>query len=315
MTQGTDPAVLVVGAGPAGVSCAMWLDDFGVPFEWVDTDGRIGGMLTRVHNRISNYPGGDYEDGRALADALGRPLQDRGLRPQSSTVTRLRPRADHVTAQLDRVDTRRFELVVLATGTSYRTLDVPGETEGMESECVSQSASAHGAKFAGRDVAVVGGGDAGFENALVLAQHGCRVTMLLRSTDFRARPAFVQAVREHPSIEISSIPSVIKRIEPTGDGCRLHVNRVDQTTTLKVAALFVRIGVDPVVPPGCDELDTDDEGYLVVDTAGYTSDNRILAAGDITHTPLPSVAVAVGEGATVAHSCASELGFVSSSTG
>lgn len=309
MKTSGDDTVLVVGAGPAGVSCAMWLDDYEIPFSWVDARGRIGGMLHRVHNRITNVVGSDYEDGRQLAEALESQLEARGLSPRRGEITRLNARTDHVIVRQNGSKPRDFGMVVLATGTTYRRLGIPGEAEGM-GKCISQSATADGAKFAGRHVAVVGGGDAGFENAIRLAGHGCRVTMLLRSPDFCARSGFVQTVREHPSIDIAAIPSVVERIEPTDDGCRLHVRRIDQSVTIKVAALFVRIGVDPCVPAGCEELEHDDEGYLVVDSTATTSQSRILAAGDVTTAAPPSVAVAVGQGARAARTCAERLGQV-----
>lgn len=309
MTEPDEPKVIVVGAGPAGVAAALWLDDFDVPFDWVDARGRAGGMLHRVHNDITDYPGRDFENGSALAEALREHVRRAGLSVRDAEITRLTVSEGSIEALEHGEQPRNYRLAILATGTRYRRLGVPGEAEGM-GQWVSQSATADAPKFAGRPVAVVGGGDAGFENALTLADHDCGVTMLLRSPEFRARSSFVEAVREHPAVEIAPIPSVVERIEPTDEGCRLHLRRDGRETSMEVAGLFVRIGVDPVVPDGCDELETDDEGYLVVDSAGFTSDDRVLAAGDVTSSPLPSVATAVGEGATTAHSCASRLGWL-----
>ncbi len=303
-------AVLVVGAGPAGISAALWLNDFGVPFDWVDSSGDIGGMLHRVHNQITNYAAGSFDDGAQLVESFRQPLNDQGLAVREATVERIRPGPDHVAVNFDGRDMMRYEVVLLATGTRYRQLGVPGEQQGLDDGYVSQSATSDGARFAGRDVAVVGGGDAGFENAIRLASHGCRVTMLLRNPDFSARPAFVEQVREHPAIDIAPIPTIVEAVEPTNDGCRLHLQRVDEPATMKVAALFVRIGVDPVLPAGCEDLKTDDEGYVVVDQRGYTSDERVLAAGDVTTTVLPSIAVAVGQGARAARTSAEALNYL-----
>lgn len=309
MTARSETPVCLVGAGPAGVSVAIWLDDYGVPFDWIDARGRVGGMLRRVHNRIDDYPGRVYEDGSDLAADLRRHLKQLRLSPRRATLQRVdATQSERVVVE---VDSTRYvpERLIVATGTKYRRLNIPGEAEAMD-QCISQSAMADAPRVAGRHVAVVGGGDSGFENARVLAEHDCRVTMLLRNDEFRARPAFVEAVKDNPAITIAPIPSVVRRIETLDDGCRLHVDRRGEQVTVEVAALFVRIGVDPRLPDGCDTLETDERGFLTTDRAGHTSHPRILAAGDIVSTPLRSVATAVGDGAIVARTCAAELGFL-----
>lgn len=302
-------ATLLIGAGPAGVSAAVWLDDFSVPFDWVDARGSVGGMLRRVHNRIVDYPGAIYENGGDLHSALADYTEANELTPRAAVISRLELGGAEVTAVDDDERHQTYRRVVLATGTTYRRLDIPGEMEGM-GRWVSQSATADAQRVAGRPVAVVGGGDAGFEDALRLAEHDCRVTMILRSTDHRARPAFVRAAERSEKISIDPIPSTVKRIVPADEGCLLHIDRNGQEVTREAACLFVRIGVDPAYPAGCRTLETDESGFLVVDGEGRTSDGRVFAAGDVTSTSLRAVATAVGDGAEVARHCADDLGFL-----
>lgn len=306
MSDVTDAEVIVVGAGPAGISCALWLEKFGLSFDWVDKRGRVGGMLRRVHNEIADYAGRIYDDGPQLADDFAAQLSSLDLTPEGVEVTDIAIRDAGLFVHLDGTDPQTYRLAVVATGTSYRQLDIPGEAEGM-GDYVSQSATQDGARFSGRDVAVVGGGDAAFENALILANLGCRVTLLLRRKA-RARPLFVDAVEDDQAISVAPIPSVVESIEPTPRGCRLHVRQCGESVERDVTALFVRIGVDPLVPDGLSSLETDDEGYLVIDERGRTSDDRILAAGDVTASPLPSVATAVGQGAQAARTAGKRLG-------
>lgn len=297
--------VLVVGAGVAGVSAALWLDDFDIPFCWIDAAGEVGGMLRRVHNRIDNVPGKFYDDGMSLCRALQSQLDEAQLRFEHARLTRIRRNDSGLTAIVDGT-AHRFERIILATGTRYRRLDVPGEDEGM-GRWISQSATADAARFSGTRVAVVGGGDAGFENALRLADHDCRVTLLLRSPPC-ARPSFADAVDAHPSIDIAPIPSQVRRIERLDEGCRLHLDQCGDATTIEVAALFVRIGVDPVVPDYELPLETDERGFLVADEYGRTSCVEIFAAGDVTSIALRSVATATGSGAMAARACGVDLG-------
>lgn len=177
---------LVIGAGPAGVSAAKWLRSFEVPFQWVSSDGDVGGMLHRVNNTIRNYPGGHFRSGVELVDALRSDVAELDVEPPVAGHVRQLRHAEGCwrATFLDHAPVLA-ETVILATGTRYRTLDVPGEQEALET-CVSQSATADGAHYAEQTVAVVGGGDAGFENALKLAGHGCKVWMLLRNDQFKA---------------------------------------------------------------------------------------------------------------------------------
>ena len=301
------PRILVVGAGPAGLSAALWLADFGVPFDWIDSAGEVGGMLRRVHNRIENHVGADFDNGEQFCEAMKLQRRARKLPLRRAKLTALRCTDPTPTAVVDEVPVS-VERILLATGTSYRLLGVAGEEEGL-GHYVSQSATADASRFSGKPVAVVGGGDAGFENALRLADHGCTVTLLLRSSP-RARPGFRDAVDAHPAIDIAPIPSVIRRIDPTEMGCRLQIDRQDCALTLNVACLFVRIGVEPVLPRGCESLQTDERGFVVVDADGRSSHSSIFAAGDITSTPLRSVATAAGLAARAARCVADELGYL-----
>ncbi|RAL23621.1 hypothetical protein DL240_05530 [Lujinxingia litoralis] len=298
--------VLVVGAGAAGVSAALWLHDFGVPFDWVDASGRIGGLLHRVNNRIDNYPAARFAHGRELAAALRDQAGALHLAPRAATVAAFHAHDDGVSVTFEAGAPRLFDALFLATGTRYRTLGVPGEAECMGS-VVSQSSMADAERVAGGKVAVVGGGDAALENALRLASFQCDVHVLMRSAP-RARDAFIEEARRHPRIHFAPAPTEVRRIEPLASGCRLHLSG-PTSETLQVAALFVRIGVEPVVPdaPG---LPRDASGYIVTDLERRTHLKRVFALGDIRQTRLRSVATAVGDGALAARVIATDLAYL-----
>jgi len=304
--------VAIVGAGAAGTSAALWARTYDLRFRWLDRTGRAGGILERVENPIDNYPGRSTPDGAVLARSLRRQLGRSELDgPEAHEVVRAERESSGVWAlQLANDSTFRARSLLLATGTSYRRLGVPGELEGL-GEYVSQSTARDADRFADRTVAVVGGGDAGFEGALQLAERDCRVHMLLRSDEFRARPQFVEPARSHPEIHLQPIPTTVERIEPARnrDGCLLHLETRGKARAAEVACLFVRIGVDPVYPELRPTPETDDEGYLRVDRHQTTSVPGLLAAGDVTDTPLPAVATAVGDGATALHSAADHCGL------
>ncbi|RVU48762.1 hypothetical protein EA187_04845 [Lujinxingia sediminis] len=302
---------LIVGGGVAAVSAALWLHDFGVPFDWVDARGEVGGMLLRVNNRIGNFPGSEWTNGRELASALREQVSKHELRPREATLLRLLPDTEALSpalrADFEGLPSRHYEAAALATGSRYRTLGVPGELEGMGRH-VSQSAMADAERFAGREVAVVGGGDAALENALRLASFDCRVHLLMRCAP-RARESFLAEARQNPLVTLWPTPTRVTRISPVDEGCELTLQANDARETLRVAALFVRIGIAPVLPdvPG---LELDARGFVHTDANRRTGLPGVFAIGDICHTPLRSVATASGDGALAARLIATDLGYL-----
>ncbi len=310
MNARDESPILLVGAGVAGITAAIWLSDFGVPFDWIDTRQTPGGILHKVHNRIDDYPGGTFQDGPDLAHALSTHLQRLDLQPRRATLHALECDGSDLRCTIGDAAVVHPEHLLLATGTQYRQLCIPGEQRGLKEGRISQSATADAPRFRGRHVAVVGGGDSAFENALILSKYDCRVTLFARNPNFKARPAFVDSVTAAPGITIAPIPSEVTRVELLDDGCRLHVDQRGAQITCDVAALFVRIGVDPALPEGSTVLDRDRRGFLRTDSDGRTSHRRIFAAGDIVATPLRSVATAVGAGARTARALAVEYGAI-----
>jgi thioredoxin reductase len=309
MTVESTPC-LIVGAGPAGISAAQWFVSLHVPFRWVSRGGEVGGFLHSVHNTITNYHGGIYEDGRALAEQMEAALGPSGAkRPESGDVSALTRTRDGIwMAEFTDRAPVLASTVILATGTRYRTLGVPGEQEGFQRGYVSQSGTRDAEKFSGEHVAVVGGGDSGFENAIHLSETGCSVSMLLRNDEFKARPEFVTTVQNDPRIEFYPFPTRIESIEAAGDGARLSLDVQGDRCTLDVACLFVKIGVEPVVPTIEPDIDKDG-GFIVVDQTQMTSEAGLFAAGDVIKCPLRAVTSAVGTAADATKAVAHLLDY------
>lgn len=307
-----DPDVLLVGAGPAGCSAALWLRDFGVPFLWVDKGSTPGGTLHRVHNRIENLPGKNYPNGSALVEEIQAQLQALSLSPLQKTLQSMEISSEEgaVKVRFENRESVKVRRVLLATGTSYRTLGVPGEAEFLGT-LISQSSARDGHRARGLEVAVVGGGDAAFENALRLAAVDAKVTLLLRSSP-RARPEFLEEVRANPSIQIAPIPSEVKRIsklQGASEGLRLEFHS-ERSSPLEVGMLFIRIGVAPSLPEGISHISKDSEGYLITDQEGRTSSPLLYGAGDLVSAPLRAIATAYGAGAIAARSIARDLKYL-----
>ena len=184
--------------------------------------------------------------------------------------------------------------VLVASGVRRRRLGVPGERE-FDGRGVSYSANRDREMLAGRSVAVAGGGDAAFENALLLARSGCDVTLLVRGLP-RARPEFQSRVSAEPRIRMRSRTKVVA---VSGDQ-RVHSLRLsgaDGESELAAEGVVIKVGVVPNSEWCRPTIACDEDGFLQVDERLATSAPRIWAAGDITRPHPPSIAVAIGQGA------------------
>jgi len=206
--------VLLVGAGVAGVSTALWLHDLKVPFRWIDAAPHVGGTLHRIHHPIRNLAGRRWPHGVALVDALVDQLAHEGLAPELGVhLTQLDPEHGHVTLN---ATPAHYPAVVLATGTRPRRLGLASEAD-LDGRGVYRSTHRWASSLTGRRAVVVGGGDGGCEGALILARAGVHVTLVHRRAHFRARAEFVEGVRAHPGVT----PALSARVSrlAVGQGC------------------------------------------------------------------------------------------------
>jgi thioredoxin reductase (NADPH) len=284
----------------------MWLKSLHVHSTWWAGSRPMGGMLHRVNNPIANLPPGVWDNGGDLAQDLARRVGETALSPMPCDAERIRL----IEGGFEIVhgdDSTPAGAVIMATGTRYKKLGIPGENEGL-GRWVSQSAARDADKFGGNTVLVVGGGDAAFENALRLEAAGAKVLLAARSSSFRARLSYVDEVRASDAISILPVPTEVQELEATAAGCRAICLSGGKKVVHEVACVFVRIGVEPVVPHVEAELSVDDRGFVIVDRLGHTSVDGLFAAGDVTCTNLRSVATSLGDGAHCARSAAEFIG-------
>lgn len=273
MSSPTHQAI-VIGAGFAGLSAALELARAGVQTALVD-DGYCGGLITNVG--LIEDPG-PY-DAMAGADLVGGLLghaMEAGVDYQIGEILAL-DRADNGWSLPDLGISA--PAIVLATGAKLRTLNVPGE-ERLTGLGVSQCAFCDGALYVGQSVVVVGGGDAAYQEALHLAEIGCSVTMLLRGTTPRARQAFVERAAAAPGLTIRLQSEVVEVLGDAGvEAISVKNTQSGETDTLKTAAVFVFVGLEPqtaLAPPAAERVAS---GALTVNAAMQTTVPGIYAIG------------------------------------
>lgn len=308
----TAPRVLLVGAGPAGISAALWLHDLEIPFRWINESHDIGGTLLRVGNPIRTWPGHSVDRGRDLIPPMLEQLRNAGLAPESGVrlAALARDRALWV-ATLDAANAPDaspavdpVDAVLLATGTRPRRLGIDGE-DTFAGRGVEISVSRTRERYRGQRVCVVGGGDAALEGALLLAEVDCHVHLIHRRTQFRGQRRFVERVLSHPSIEVhlDAIVDHIAHADGQVTGVALATGEV-----VPGACVFVRVGVEAALP-GLPESVTGPDGYLVVDRSGRTPAHGLYACGDVTGPQHQSVSAAVGDAARAVAAFASDFSF------
>lgn len=311
---GIHPCV-ILGAGTAGHAAAVWLDSYKVPFVWI-AGGEVGGMLRRVYNKLVNVPGQNFAHGPALSEGLEQQIEASKFDPpRALSIEKITREQEHFTLHAEGGESLKARVVILATGTKYRTLDIPGASQSElvyneDSAIISYSASRDGERLAGKEVAVIGGGDAAFENALILAKHACKVHLLLRSLP-SARRAFVGKVKETKGVTIHPVPTTVRRVEQKSpETLRLHLAHGEGApdSTLDVGGMVIRIGVAPTCPRLAFDIERDASGYIHVDAEQSTSTPRLLAAGDVTSHKLRAIVCAASQGATAALTAAELLG-------
>jgi thioredoxin reductase (NADPH) len=287
------PDLVVVGAGPAGASAALWARALDLSVCLLEAAPRPGGQLHAIHFEPGNLVGSIPGEGAAIAGRLAEQLKAAHVEVRFDAPA-LRVDAEAMTVHVAGGAAVSAAAVLVATGLRRRRLGVSGESE-LEGRGVSHSATRDRARFAGQEVVVVGGGDAAFENALLLAEVGCPVTIVVREAPV-ARREFRDRVAAEPRIEVLDRTRVAAIL---GDGqvsaVRLEGER--GRFELPVAGVVVKVGAIPNSEWLAGTVDLDDRGYVLVDDRFGTSQPRIWAVGDVIRPAPPGIAVAIGQGA------------------
>lgn len=293
--------LVVVGAGPAGISAGLWARSLELDVVVLDAAPVPGGQLHLVHFHPLAVPGFERGDGPALAAAYARQLETLGVPWRGDCAAAgLRPAPElgaPAEVELAGGECDEARAVLVATGVRRRRLGVPGERE-FEGRGVSFSATRDLGRLAGRAVVVVGGGDAAFENALLLAGAGCDVELLVRGEP-RARSEFRERVRTHARVRLhegTRVTAVHGSESVTG----VAVEGPDGAGELAADGVVVKIGVLPNSEWCREAIVVDADGYVRVDGGLATSAPGVWAAGDVTRAVPPSIPVAIGQGAQAA---------------
>ena len=301
MTEQREYEVIIVGAGPAGMTAAMYAGRAMLNTLILER-GASGGELLNTE-LIEDYPGFESILGHELATKFESHAKKFGAEFKQGTVTKVRKRPDG----MFEVDTEGGptytapSVIVTAGGTPIK-LGVPGEVE-YAGKGVSYCAICDGAFFRGHRLAVVGGGDAAVEEADFLTRYAAKVYLVHRRDELRASKILQKRLFENPKIEVIW-NAVVERINGDGQGLVDHVMLRDVIThehkKLDVTGIFIFVGFRPNTGIIEGHADHDEMGYLRTDTNMQTTIPGMFASGDVRSQLTRQVTTAVGDATTAA---------------
>ena len=293
--------VVIIGAGPAGLSALLWCADLGLDAAIVEQRLEPGGQLLAIHNPITNYLGLKTQNGREMRDLFVKHAGD-NLKSQFLGISAATIDVQTKAVQLSDGRVILSKAVVLATGVRRRRLGIEGEAE-FQGKGILDSGAKEKESVKGKRVVIVGGGDAALENASILGEYASGVTIVHRRGTFSARPEFVSAAEHDTRV------AIIYNARPVRIDGSDHVEAVEIQTTdnghtrsIPADAVLIRIGVEPNSELLKGQVSEDARGYILTGRECQTDVPGVYAVGDVANPLAPTISTAAGSGAAAAKS-------------
>ena len=289
--------VLVIGGGPAGASAAIYAARKGIRTGIVAE--RFGGQVMDTLG-IENFIGTKYTEGPKLAASLEEHVKEYNVDVMNLQRAKGLEKKDFIAVELENGAILRSKTVILSTGARWRNIGVPGEAE-FKNKGVAYCPHCDGPLFAGKDVAVIGGGNSGIEAAIDLAGIVNHVTVLEFAPELKADSVLQDRLNSLPNV------TVIKNAqtkEITGTDKVNGISYIDRETGAEhhvdLQGVFVQIGLVPNTDWLEGTIERTRMGEIVVDKHGATNLPGVFAAGDCTNSPYKQIIISMGSGATAA---------------
>jgi thioredoxin reductase (NADPH) len=289
--------VTVVGAGPAGLTAALYALRADKKVLVIEKE-TFGGQIT-YSPKVENYPGFMQMSGNEFAEKLLDQVTEHGADIELCEVTGI---VDNGTSKTVVTDMGSFEskTVIIATGCKHRHLGVEGE-DALIGEGISFCAVCDGAFYAGRKVGVVGGGNSALVEAMMLAESCAEVTIIQNLAVLTGETKMVRALEAKENVKMI-FNTVVTGFDVDGvlRGVKLHNTETGEDTVLPVDGLFVAIGHVPENGAFENVTALNDYGYIVADESCTTKTDGIFVAGDCRTKTVRQITTATADGAVAA---------------
>jgi putative alkyl hydroperoxide reductase F subunit len=296
--------LIIVGAGPAGLTAAIYMARAKYSVLIIEKD-RIGGQIA-ITEEVVNYPGINITSGRKLTNTMKSQAETFGTDILMADVTNLNLN-DTIKEVVTSRGTFQGLTVLLSTGANPRRLGFIGETE-FQGKGVAYCATCDGEFFVDKDIFVIGGGFAAAEEAIFLTKYGKNINIIVRDSKFSCPKSISDDIMKHPKISVhfnTELKEVGGEFElnfakfvnnKTGETWKYAVDKGD------TFGVFVLAGRFPANELAENKIDINENGYIITDVTQKTNIDGVYAAGDICVKELRQVVTAVSDGAIAATS-------------
>ncbi len=306
--------LIIVGAGPAGLSAAIYAQRALLNTIVLEQEA-VGGQVI-LTSEVDNYPGVPHTDGFTLVDAMKAQAEDLGATIVMENVLRIERNEDETFSVTVPGKVYQAKAVILAGGATPRHAGFAGEEE-FGGKGVSYCATCDGMFYRGKQVFVIGGGNSAAEEALFLTRFASKVVVTVRKDHLRAQASVGKELAENPKVEVRYLTSITK---VDGDGMITEVTlRNNETGEETVESfdnnvgVFVFVGRVPASALVGELVELDANGYVVAGEDMSTSIPGLFVAGDVRQKSLRQIVTAAADGAIAATSVSAYLGHPVSS--
>lgn len=298
--------LIIIGAGPAGLSAAVYAARAELDFIVIEGSMMQGGQVLTTYD-VDNYLGlpgiGGFDMGMKFAEHA----KKLGVTFVTENVISMEIQRNVKSVKTDK-NTYETKTIIIATGAVHKKAGIPGEAE-FTGKGVSYCATCDGAFFKNKVTAVVGGGDVAVEDALYLSRMCGKVYLIHRRDEFRAAKSLVKKARETDNIEFV-LDSVVEKIDGENKVRSINIRNKKGATikTLEVDGVFFAVGMQPVTAFVDKNIEMNEAGYIIAGEDCATNIPGVYAAGDIRTKQLRQIITAAADGANAVTSVEKYIG-------
>ncbi len=290
--------VIIIGAGPAGMTAAVYASRANLDTLLVER-GIPGGQMASTED-VENYPGYESILGPDLSNKMFEHAKKFGAEYAYGDIKEIIDNGDYKTVVAGSKE-YKTRTVIIATGAQYRKIGIPGEEE-LTGRGVSYCAVCDGAFFKEKEIVVIGGGDSAVEEGIYLTRFAKKVTIVHRRDELRAQKIIQERAFANEKIDFiwdTTIEEINAKDKKVGSVTLVNRN-TEEKSEFEADGVFIYIGLDPLSEPFKSLEITDEEGYIPTNTEMETKIPGIYAVGDIRVKTLRQIVTATGDGSIAA---------------
>jgi len=291
--------IVIIGGGPAGLAAGLYASRGNMKtiiLEKLLTGGQLNNTA-----EVENYPGMDHVTGPEIGEEMTKQTKRFGCEIVTNcNISKVELSGKNKVVESDK-GIFKSKVVIIATGSEYRKLNVPGEKE-YNARGVSYCAVCDGAFFKEKELVVVGGGDSAVEEGTFLTKFATKVTIVHRRDAFRAEKIIQDRAFKNPKINVVW-DTVVPEIKGNGNGVTsviLKNVKTNESKEFSCDGVFIYVGLDPNTQLFKGQLKMDNSGKIITNEKMETNIPGVYAAGDVRETPLKQAVTAASDGSLAA---------------